>query len=226
MYFRPWRGHGNGNNKQWLLTPEITNVLNSQTYNSSNPKAFLHWIFFDEQFKPVFSSGMSGADAVNDAATHADKVKNHFKTVSISRNGYLYVYCSNQSNIDVFFDNLQLIHTHGPVLEETHYYPFGLTMAGISSRAANTLDNKIEFGGKEKQRQEFSDGSGLEWMDYGARMYDGQIGRWGVIDPWSEKLRKYSFYAYAINNPIRFIDIEGCVIGNPNDPFTKKVEET
>jgi RHS repeat-associated protein len=178
----------------------FTNQSNQTTTNK--PRAFINVIFFDEQFKvvdfKVSAVGTSGA-----LKDHYNELNN----IAATNSGFVYIYCSNESDVNVYFDNVQVVHTRGAILEESHFYPFGLKMDGISSRAAGGMQNKRLFnGGNELQSAEFSDGSGMELYDATNRMYDPQLGRFWQIDELGEGTFSWSPYQFAFDNPLRFND--------------------
>ena len=181
-----------------LLTNQTTNAALAPTV----PKAYINYIFFDERFASV-ASGFSKVGSNSVLKPHTD-----LSNITVPKNGYVYIYVSNESPVNVFFDNLQVVHTRGAIMEETHYYPFGLTMAGISSKALNGIaENKYRYNsGNELQNKEFSDGSGLDWYDATFRMYDAQIGRFHQVDLLADIFDDQSPYSFAYNNPLLFND--------------------
>jgi len=174
------------------------------------PKAYLHVLLFDEMFN-LDAQNSFVQRVANTPGTPGSISKLTNDAVQVKKNGYAYLYISNESEEVVYFDNLLLTHERGPLVEETHYYPFGLTMAGISSKALSfgAPENKYNYNGKEEQHHEFSDGSGLETYDFGARIYDPQIGRWQTLDPIAGVAPGWTPYRAFYNNPINFTDPTG-----------------
>ncbi|MBC7410104.1 MAG: RHS repeat-associated core domain-containing protein [Arcicella sp.] len=118
---------------------------------------------------------------------------------------YIYQYKDHLGNIRLSFKK----NTNGylEIVEENNYYPFGLKQMGYNgaySSIGNDAAQKYKYNGKELQ-----DELGLNLYDYGARNYDPAIGRWMNIDPMAEKGRRWSPYAYAMDNPVYFIDPDG-----------------
>jgi hypothetical protein len=205
-----------------MLSPAVIEFLNGQTNSSSDDGAYLNWILLDDEQFNLVSSG-SGFESLipefkgsshecSDLATLLQA--NEGNGIDIPRNGYLYIYLSNtNTEHPVYFDDLIVEHIRGPLLDETHYYPFGLTMAGICSKAGsfgNPENKKNKF-----QNQEFNDDLAVDMYEFKWRMDDPQIGRFWQIDPLSEKYVYNSTYAFSENKVTGHIELEGLEAVNP-----------
>ena len=91
------------------------------------------------------------------------------------------------------------------IVQQSDYYPYGMMH---KPQAVTTSDNRHLFNGKELQNNLLG-GVNLDLYDYQARFYDPQIGRFTTIDPASELGRRWSPYAYVLNNPMIYVDPTG-----------------
>lgn len=190
-----------------LSTSPLAGALNSfRTNNNTDPlgkpKAYLNWILLDERFNYVSSYPQSGALPVGDAESLNTL---GYSGINITKSGYLYIYVSNETqNWNVYFDDLAIKHYTGPILEETHYYPYGLTMAGISSKVikSNYAENKFKFNGGSELNSDFD----VSLYETKFRGLDPQIGRFLQIDPLDGLSINLTPYGFASNNPINNVD--------------------
>ena len=126
-----------------------------------------------------------------------------------------------------------VFNDEGHILQDNSYYPFGMRMDGLDYTAGLEPENKHLYNAEKPEISDFivfrastkndknhrffifrdgkelQDDFGLDWYDYGARMYDAAIGRWHVVDPMAEKYYGLSTYTYGKNNPLKYIDPNG-----------------
>lgn len=199
---------------QQLFTP--TNYLSiyrpviDAATDASRPKAYLNYVLFDEnmQIDKSFSSAfqVDGNGSWQEIGTTAP--------IKMPINGYLAIYLSNESRVtkcyecgNVYFDQLLIKLQKRNLLEEAHYYPFGLPMVAQSSGAENnTKANRIKYQGNEYNKE-----LGLNWMNFNARQYDPQLGRFLGADPLADEGIQDIFSPYAAmgNAPESTIDPNG-----------------
>ena len=100
----------------------------------------------------------------------------------------------------------------GQVIRTHDFQPFG-----EEENAAPVQTDVRLFNGKERDKE-----TALDY--FGARYYRGEIGRFTTVDPvytWSENLadpQRWNRYAYVRNNPLRFVDPDGRIAVDPDDP--------
>lgn len=117
---------------------------------------------------------------------------------SFTENRYIYQYKDHLGNSRVSFAKSSAGTLE--ITDTNNYYAFGMNHIGTNKGLLGGYKN-YKYNGKELQE------TGM--YDYGARFYMSDLGRWGAVDPLSEKHRRHSPYNYAVNNPILFIDPDG-----------------
>ena len=178
--------NGNAN----TIGPLSTWLNNGTSVPAGAPKAGFNWILFDEQFKIVQLGNSTSFSPVSNTPDNIQALT--ATNILMPKSGYLYVFCSNESNQDVYFDNLQVQQVRSPLIDEKSYYPQGLAMYALNSHAYGRTNNNYGYQGKEMQSSEFYDGSGLDEYDFEARYYDPQLSRWHNQDPANQFASPYS----------------------------------
>lgn len=109
-----------GINSQLGVNSSFISAVQPSTGTGTTPLAYLTVLFFDERFQ--FISAQNGGAYQQQVASSVGSGGGTLPLPGIKapKNGYCYVYVSNQSDGDVYFDNLQVTLDQGRILEENH----------------------------------------------------------------------------------------------------------
>jgi RHS repeat-associated protein len=175
--------------------------------DDTQPKAFLNYLLFDNDFNLQQDDDGQGGfdfDQVSSAAEITEVPSGHerlsLENIMIQKEGFIYIYVSNESdqNMDVYFDDLKVIQHYSDIVAGGDFYPFGLA---INDRQINRDAYRHGYEGKFSEKD---DETG--WNHFELREFDPVIGRWLQKDPAGQY---NSPYVGMGNNPVNSIDPNG-----------------
>ena len=226
-----------GNESNWCLgkiTFENDNTI-EYLYDASGTK--LRKIVTDNTTSPTTVTTTHYIDGFQ----YNGNTMDFFLPIAIGTEGYVKVTHSSGGGIGggaitynyVFnytdhLGNIRLRYAINPVnqwleiLEEDHYYPFGLKHQGYNAenyvfasfgdgpvQLIPTNPNLLETYKYKFQGQEHQDEFGLNWDSFKWRNSSPDLGRFWVIDPLAEKYVHNSPYAFSENRVIDAVELEG-----------------
>src|SRR5690606_31771183 len=89
------------------------------------------------------------------------------------------------------------------IVQENHYYPFGMHMEGPWSPTID-VENRYQYNGMEYDQ---SFGLNLNFATF--RTLDASTGRWWGVDMKAKSYSMQTPYNSMLNNPVRYIDPSG-----------------
>ena len=126
----------------------------------------------------------------------------------------------NESNADVYFDDVTVTHGQDLQVQENQYDPTGLELAGLTRDTPGLKPlNQYRWNGKE-----FQTDLGLNWTQLDWRMFDAQLNRLPGVDPEIETGQEsMSPYAFGFDNAVRNNDPNGRCPGGicPPNPLQR-----
>ncbi|EAY23872.1 hypothetical protein M23134_01286 [Microscilla marina ATCC 23134] len=187
---------------------------NPSSQSSGLPNAYLRYVLYDETGTKALRSGRVFVTTA--AKTHWERL--HFD-YEVPANGVLQIYIANETEDEpVYFDDMVVEHTPQLIVQENHYYPFGMNLRGIEK--VGKPEHKYLYMNKEKEVS-----FNLNWVETDWQGYDDQLGRFHAIDKMSEDMISINPYHYSFNSPINFSDPSGLAPEGSSDIDSKRLDE-
>ena len=208
-----------GNDRLGMALPQQNTVVHTAKFSSSGTDSEGRYV--RDNYRLVLSSGSLGG-GFSSGFTFGGRPKRGTKT-EVLRGQKRYELKNHLGNVlstitdrkrPIFnvpgfsipglpIPNITFQHYQPEVATITEFYPFGMIQPG---RSFSADEYRFGFQGQEKDDEVKGTGNSV---NYTFRMHDPRLGRFMSVDPLAAALPSWSPYAFARNNPILFIDIDG-----------------